>query len=77
MPVCERHGMRQNAAALPANARALERIACDVFMVYAVSGRRSIREDDRGGPAQQPVPRLKRERRLVADSEMQKLTCKG
>jgi hypothetical protein len=36
IPVCDKHGMRQKAAALPAKARAVERIASDVFMVDAV-----------------------------------------
>lgn len=36
IPVCERHGMRQKAIALPAKARAVERITSDVFIVDAV-----------------------------------------
>jgi hypothetical protein len=36
IPVCERHGMRQKAAVLPAKASAVERIASDVFMADAV-----------------------------------------
>jgi hypothetical protein len=36
IPVCERHGMRQKAAVLPAKASAVERIASDVLMADAV-----------------------------------------
>ena len=40
MPVCERHGIRQKAAALPAKARAVEKAASDVFIMRAMPSNR-------------------------------------
>ena len=52
-PVCERHGMRQNALTVPEKAAAAVRIACDVFMMMA------DRQGGKGvcaGWARQPAP---------------------